>query len=102
MEELTKIDRVVRRRIEGAPHETLMVLDATVGQNAVRQVDAFSKAVDVSGIILSKMDSSARGGIVVALQEEFGIPVKLIGTGEGLGDLETFHAETFVEAVFGP
>jgi fused signal recognition particle receptor len=102
MEELTKIDRVVRRRIEGAPHETLMVLDATVGQNAVRQVDAFSKAVDVSGIILSKMDSSARGGIVVALEEEFGIPVKLIGTGEGLGDLETFHAESFVEAVFGP
>jgi fused signal recognition particle receptor len=102
MEELTKIDRVVRRRIEGAPHETLMVLDATVGQNAVRQVDAFSKAVDVSGIILSKMDSSARGGIVVALQEEFGIPVKLVGTGEGLGDLETFHAESFVEAVFGP
>jgi fused signal recognition particle receptor len=102
MEELTKIDRVVRRRIEGAPHETLMVLDATVGQNAVRQVGAFSKAVDVSGIILSKMDSSARGGIVVALEEEFGIPVKLIGTGEGLGDLETFHAESFVEAVFGP
>ena len=100
MEELSKIDRVVRRRIEGAPHETLMVLDATVGQNAVRQVEAFSQAVAVSGLILAKMDSSARGGIVVALQEEYGIPVKLIGTGEGLGDLESFDAGAFVEAVF--
>ena len=101
MEELTKIDRVVRRRIEGAPHETLMVLDATVGQNAVRQVEAFSGAVDVSGIILAKMDSTARGGIVVALREEYGIPVKLIGTGEGLDDLEAFDVDTFVDAVFG-
>lgn len=101
MEELTKIDRVVRRRIEGAPHETLMVLDATVGQNAVRQVEAFSRAVDVSGIILSKMDSTARGGIVVALREEYGVPVKLIGTGEGLDDLESFDVDAFVDAVFG-
>lgn len=101
MEELTKIDRVVRRRIEGAPHETLMVLDATVGQNAVRQFEAFSRAVDVSGIILSKMDSTARGGIVVALREEFGVPVKLIGTGEGLDDLESFDVDAFVDAVFG-
>lgn len=100
MEELTKIDRVVRRRIAGAPHETLMVLDATVGQNALRQVEAFSKAVAVSGLILAKMDSSARGGIIVALQEEYGIPVKLIGTGEGLGDLESFDAGAFVEALF--
>lgn len=100
MEELTKIDRVVRRRIEGAPHETLMVLDATVGQNAIRQVDAFSKAVDVSGIILSKMDSSARGGIVVALQQEYGIPVKLVGTGEGLEDLEGFDVDSFVDGIF--
>lgn len=102
MEELTKIDRVVRRRIEGAPHETLMVLDATVGQNAVRQVEAFSKAVDVSGIVLAKMDSSARGGIVVALREEYGIPVKLVGTGEGLEDLESFDVDAFVDGVFGP
>lgn len=101
MEELTKIDRVVRRRIEGAPHETLMVLDATVGQNAVRQVEAFSKAVTLSGIILAKMDSTARGGIVVALRQEFGVPVKLIGTGEGLGDLEGFDVDAFVDAVFG-
>lgn len=101
MEELTKIGRVVGRRVEGAPHETLMVLDATVGQNAIRQVEAFRKAIHVSGILLAKLDSSSRGGIVVALHEEYGIPVKLIGTGEGLGDLEAFHADTFVEAVFG-
>lgn len=102
MEELTKIDRVVRRQVKGAPHETLMVLDATVGQNAVRQLDAFSKSVAVSGIILSKMDSSSRGGIVVALQEEYGIPVKLVGTGEGLEDLEDFDVDAFVGGVFGP
>ena len=100
MEELAKIDRVVRRRIEGAPHETLIVLDATVGQNALRQVEAFSKAVQISGIILAKMDSSAKGGIVVALQEEQGIPVKLVGTGEGLKDLEVFDAGAFVEGLF--
>jgi fused signal recognition particle receptor len=101
MDELAKIDRVVRRRIEGAPHETLMVLDATVGQNAVRQVEAFSKTLDVSGLILAKMDSSARGGIVVALREEFGIPVRLVGTGEGLADLEVFDVDAFVEGVLG-
>jgi len=101
MEELTKIDRVVRRRIEGAPHETLMVLDATVGQNAVRQVEAFSRAVEVSGIVLSKMDSTARGGIVVALRQEYGVPVKLIGTGEALEDLQEFDVDAFVDAVFG-
>jgi len=100
MEELAKIDRVVRRRVPGAPHETLLVLDATVGQNAVRQLEAFKAAVDVSGIILAKLDSSARGGIIVALQEEYGVPVKLVGTGEGLDDLATFDAEAFVEAVF--
>ena len=101
MQELEKIDRVVRRRLGGPPHETLLVLDATVGQNAVRQLEAFKKVVDVSGIVLAKMDSSARGGIVVALQQEFGVPVKLVGTGEKIGDLETFDPDAFVEAVFG-
>lgn len=101
MDQLQKIDRVVRRRLDRAPDETLLVLDATVGQNAVRQVEAFSKAVDVSGIILAKMDSSARGGIVLALQEEYGIPVKLVGTGEQLDDLETFDVEDFMDGIFG-
>ena len=100
MEELKKVDRVVRKRLEGAPHETLMVLDATVGQNAIRQLQAFKDAVDVTGIVLAKMDSSARGGIVVAIQEEFGVPVKLVGVGEGLEDLATFDPEAFVEGVF--
>jgi fused signal recognition particle receptor len=100
MEELAKVDRVVRRRLPGAPHETLLVLDATVGQNAVRQLEAFKAVVEVSGIVLAKLDSSARGGIVVALQEEYGVPVKLVGTGEGLDDLATFDPASFVEAVF--
>jgi fused signal recognition particle receptor len=100
MEELAKVDRVVRRRLPGAPHETLLVLDATVGQNAVRQLEAFKAVVEVSGIVLAKLDSSARGGIVVALQEEYGVPVKLVGTGEGLDDLATFDPASFVESVF--
>ena len=100
MEELVKIDRVVRRRVPGAPHETLLVLDATVGQNAVRQLEAFRNAVGVTGILLAKLDSSSKGGIVVALREEYGVPVKLVGTGEGLDDLAAFDADDFVEALF--
>ncbi len=100
MEELQKVDRVVRKKVEGAPHETLIVLDATVGQNALAQVKAFGETVHLSGILLAKMDSTARGGIVVALQEEYGLPVKLVGTGEGLDDLATFDIDSFVEGVF--
>jgi fused signal recognition particle receptor len=100
MDELRKVDRVVRRRLEGAPHETLIVLDATVGQNAVSQVQAFGEAVELTGILLAKMDSTARGGIVVALREAFGLPVKLVGLGEGVEDLEAFDPRAFVEGVF--
>lgn len=100
MDELAKIDRVIRRRVPGAPHETLLVLDATVGQNAVRQLEAFKTVVSPSGILLAKLDSSARGGIIVALQQEHGVPVKLVGTGERLEDLEPFDPDAFVEAVF--
>lgn len=100
MEELQKVDRVVRRRLEGAPHESLLVLDATVGQNAVNQAKAFGAALELTGLILTKLDSTARGGIVVALQEEFGLPVKLVGTGEGVADLQTFDTEAFLEGVF--
>lgn len=100
MEELQKVDRVVRRRLEGAPHESLLVLDATVGQNAVNQARAFGQALQLTGIVLTKMDSTARGGIVVALQEEFGLPVKLVGTGEGVDDLCTFDTGTFVDGIF--
>ncbi len=100
MEELRKVDRVIRRKIEGAPHETLMVLDATVGQNALSQVRTFKEVVELSGIVLTKMDSTARGGIVVALQEEHGLPVKLVGRGEGVDDLETFDVDDFVQGIF--
>jgi fused signal recognition particle receptor len=100
MDELVKIDRVVRRRVPGAPHETLLVLDATVGQNAIRQAEAFRSAIGVSGIILAKLDSSSKGGIVVALKEEHAIPVKLVGTGESLDDLAPFDANRFADALF--
>ncbi len=100
MEELEKVDRVIRRCCEGAPHECLLVLDATVGQNSVAQVRAFSGVVDLSGIILAKLDGTARGGIVVGLQQEFGLPVKLVGTGEGIDDLSEFDPDDFVEGVF--
>lgn len=101
MEELRKVDRVIRRKLEGAPHETLIVLDATVGQNAVAQVRAFREAVELTGILLAKMDSTARGGIVVALREEYGLPVKLVGLGERMEDLDGFDREAFLEGVFG-
>jgi fused signal recognition particle receptor len=100
MEELRKVDRVIRRKVEGAPHETLIVLDATVGQNALNQLRTFSEFVEPTGIILAKMDSTARGGIVVALKEEFGVPVKLVGTGEGIGDVEVFDSKDFIDGVF--
>jgi fused signal recognition particle receptor len=100
MEELRKVDRVIRRKLEGAPHETLIVLDATVGQNAIAQVRAFREAVQPTGILLAKLDSTARGGIVVALKQEFGLPVKLVGVGERLDDLDAFDPEAFLEGVF--
>ena len=100
MDELQKVDRVVRKKLPGAPHESLIVLDATVGQNARAQVKAFSEVISLSGIILAKLDSTARGGIVVSLLEEFGLPVKLVGTGEGLGDLEIFEPDEFIQGVF--
>jgi len=101
MEELKKVDRVVRRKLEGAPHETLIVLDATVGQNALSQLGAFGEAVNPTGIVLAKLDSTARGGIVVALLQEFGVPVKLVGVGEGIDDLEPFDRAAFLDGVFG-
>jgi fused signal recognition particle receptor len=99
MAEVIKVERVVARKIEGAPHETLLVLDATVGQNARAQVRTFAAALSLSGLILSKLDSTAKGGIVVALKEEFGLPVKLVGTGEAIDDLEPFDADAFARAV---
>ena len=102
MDELKKVHRVIGKKLEGAPHETLLVLDATVGQNGLVQAREFSKAVDVTGVVLAKMDSTGRGGIVVALREELGIPVRLVGTGEGVEDLEAFSVEDFVAGVLEP
>jgi len=99
MGELQKIDRVLRKKIPDAPHETLLVLDATIGQNAIAQARTFGAALKLSGLVLAKLDSSARGGVVVALTEEFGLPVKLVGTGEGLEDLEPFDAGRFASEV---
>ena len=100
MRQLIKIRDVIRRRIPDAPHETLLVLDATSGQNALVQAAAFQKAVDISGIFLAKMDGTARGGVVIAIHDALGIPVKLIGVGESPEDVQPFDADRFVDAVF--
>ena len=99
MEELKKVTRVIQRRHPDAPHETLLVLDATTGQNGLLQARAFTEAVGVTGLVLAKLDGTARGGIVFAIAGELGVPVRLIGTGEGLGDLAPFDAEAFVDAL---
>jgi fused signal recognition particle receptor len=99
MAELRKIERVVAKKAEGAPQETLLVLDATVGQNAIAQTRTFREMLKLSGLVLAKLDSTARGGIVVALKEEFGLPVKLVGTGEGIEALEPFDAREFAKEV---
>ena len=100
MDQLSKIRRVIDKQIEGAPHETLLVLDATSGQNALRQAEEFNAAAGVTGIFLSKLDGTARGGIVVAIKEATDIPVKFIGVGETPADVEAFDPERFVEAMF--
>ncbi|WP_406946178.1 signal recognition particle-docking protein FtsY [Halobacillus sp. SY10] len=100
MNELSKVKRVIEREVPGAPHEVLLVLDATTGQNAMSQAKTFSEATDVSGIVLSKLDGTAKGGIVLAIRNELEIPVKLVGLGERVTDLETFDAHAFVYGLF--
>ena len=100
MRELGKIHRVIGRQIDGAPHEVLLVLDATTGQNAVVQAEMFQKVVQVTGIFLAKLDGTAKGGIVVAIKDKIDIPVKFIGIGEKPDDIEPFDADAFVEALF--
>lgn len=100
MDELSKIKRVMDRQVDGAPHEVLLVLDASTGQNAIRQAEEFTKSVDVTGLILTKLDGTAKGGIVVAISHEFQIPVKYIGVGEGIDDLQIFDSRRFVNALF--
>ncbi len=101
MNELAKIDRVIDRELPGAARETLLVLDATTGQNAVSQAKEFSNAAKITGITLNKLDGTAKGGIIVSIKRELGIPVKFIGVGEKIDDMQEFDAEDFVSALFG-
>ena len=100
MRELTKIRDVVSKRIEGAPHEVLLVLDATTGQNAIAQAKNFAKAVNVTGIMLAKLDGTAKGGAIFAIKQKLGLPVRFIGVGEKVEDLEPFDPDDYVAAMF--
>jgi fused signal recognition particle receptor len=100
IEELKKIRRVIGREQPGAPHETLLVLDATTGQNGLQQAKVFKEATDIDGIVLTKLDGTAKGGVIISIHEELGVPVRYIGVGEDVEDLQPFEAERFVEALF--
>ncbi|MCX7420338.1 MAG: signal recognition particle-docking protein FtsY [Planctomycetia bacterium] len=100
MQELTKIHRVIGKKIEGAPHESLLVLDATTGQNGLSQAKNFSEATLCTGLVLAKLDGTAKGGVAVAIRMQMGIPVKYIGVGEGIDDLQVFNPDSYVDALF--
>ena len=102
MRQLEKIAKVAGKRIDGAPHESLLVLDATSGQNAVAQAEHFARAVPLSGLVITKLDGTAKGGVVIAVREACGVPVKFIGVGETAEDLQPFDPEAFVDGLFGP
>jgi fused signal recognition particle receptor len=101
MEELAKVRRVTAKRLDGAPHESLIVIDATTGQNGLRQAQAFAQAVDLTGVVLTKLDGTAKGGIALAIASELDLPVKLIGVGERLEDLRPFDPREFAAALLG-
>jgi fused signal recognition particle receptor len=100
IEELKKIRRVISRELSDAPHETLLVLDATTGQNGLQQARVFKEATNITGIVLTKLDGTAKGGVIVSIQEELGVPVQYIGMGEDVADLQPFDAAQFVQALF--
>jgi len=100
MNELGKINRTIKKIVPDGPHETLMVIDATTGQNAVNQVENFNKSLDISGLVLTKLDGTAKGGIVIGIKHQLNIPVKLIGVGESLEDLRDFDVQEFIKAIF--
>ncbi len=100
MDQLSKIGRVIAKQLDGAPHEVLQVLDATTGQNAILQAKAFNEALEVSGLVLTKLDGTARGGVIFPILQEIGLPVKYIGVGESIEDLQPFDPESFIEALF--
>ena len=99
MGELAKVRRVIARQLEGAPHETLLTIDATTGQNGLRQAKQFAEVADVTGVVLTKLDGTARGGIALAIARELQLPVKLIGVGESVEDLRPFDADDFARAL---
>ena len=101
MEELAKIVRVIRKQDPEAPHNTLLVLDATTGQNALRQVEIFKKLADVTGLVMTKLDGSAKGGVLVALADKFGLPIHAIGIGEQIDDLAPFDPKDYAKALTG-
>ena len=101
MEELSKVRRVVAQRLPGAPHETLLTIDATTGQNGLVQARRFAAATDVSGVVLTKLDGSAKGGVAIPIAYELGLPVKLVGVGEQLDDLRPFDPQDFARALVG-
>jgi fused signal recognition particle receptor len=101
MDEIKKVRKTIAKAMDGAPHETFLVLDATTGQNALQQASLFKEALDLTGIILTKLDGTAKGGIVLGICDELGVPVRYVGLGERAEDLREFHAEEFVEALFG-
>jgi fused signal recognition particle receptor len=100
MEELSKIKRVMGKKVSDAPHEVLLVLDASTGQNAIRQAEEFTRSADVTGLALTKLDGTAKGGVVIGVSHKFKVPVKYIGVGEGIDDLQVFDRKGFVEAMF--
>ena len=101
MDELEKVKRAIGKQMNGAPHEVLLVLDASTGQNAIRQAEEFTNSVEVTGLALTKLDGTAKGGIVIGVSHEFGVPVQYIGVGEELDDLQVFDRSAFVKALFG-
>jgi fused signal recognition particle receptor len=101
MDELEKVKRAIGKQMDGAPHEVLLVLDASTGQNAIRQAEEFTNSVEVTGLALTKLDGTAKGGIVIGVSHEFGVPVQYIGVGEELDDLQVFDRSAFVKALFG-
>ena len=100
MDQLAKIRRVVQKQVDGAPHEVLLVLDATAGQNGISQAKGFSEAVQCTGIVLAKLDGTAKGGVIIPILQQFQIPVKFVGVGEQADDLAAFDAPRFVDAMF--
>ena len=100
MKELEKINKVIKNHIENAPHETLLIIDATTGQNGIMQAKAFQEITNITGIVLTKLDGTAKGGIVLAIKEEVNLPVKFVGLGEKAEDLQTFDIENYIYGLF--